>query len=100
MARPSLASPLGASISGFPGISGATKGLTFGVLAWVVMGFLFFQLLGLGPFASQLGLGIWPALFSLALLLSYSVVMGIVYAALNRQCGGFDVPISIAASHL
>ena len=26
---------------------------------------------------------IWPALFSLAMLLVYSVVLGIVYAALN-----------------
>ncbi len=66
-----------------PSNSGVMKGLTFGVLAWVVMGLLFFPMLGLGPFAAQLGLGIWPALFSLAMLLTYSVVMGIVYAALN-----------------
>jgi hypothetical protein len=38
--------------------------------------------LGLGPFASTLNLGIWPVLFSLAML-AFSVVLGIVCAALN-----------------
>ena len=47
------------------------------------MGLLFFPLLGLGLFAIGAGLGIWPALFSLAMLLTYSVVLGIVYAALH-----------------
>jgi hypothetical protein len=37
----------------------------------------------LGPFASTLNLGIWPVLFSLAMLLAFSVVLGIVCAALN-----------------
>jgi hypothetical protein len=67
-----------------PGTNGATKGLTFGVFGWAAMGLLFFPLLGLGVFAANLGLGISPALFSLAMLLTYSVVMGIIYAALNR----------------
>jgi hypothetical protein len=66
-----------------PGNSGVIKGLIFGVLGWVTMGLLFFPMIGLGPFAAQLGLGIWPALFSFAMFLTYSVVMGIVYAALN-----------------
>jgi hypothetical protein len=44
---------------------------------------VFFPLLGLGLFASKLDLGIWPALFSLAMLLTYSVVLGVVYAALT-----------------
>jgi hypothetical protein len=69
-----------------PGESGAAKGVAFGVLGWAVMGLVFFPLLGLGLFALDLGLGIWPALFSLAMLLTYSVILGIVYAALNRQC--------------
>ena len=82
----------GATVIGFifgriylllPGRNGATKGLMFGLLGWVIMGLLFFPLLGLGLFAIQVGLGISPALFSLAMLLIYSVVMGIVYAALN-----------------
>ena len=34
-------------------------------------------------FATQIGHGLSPALFSLAMLLTYSVVMGIVYAALD-----------------
>lgn len=66
-----------------PGHNGATKGLTFGLLAWAIMGLLFFPWLGLGMFAVHIGLGIAPALFSLAMLLTYSMVMGIVYAALN-----------------
>ena len=82
----------GATIIGFvfdrlyrrlPGTYGATKGLVFGLIGWAMMGFLFFPLLGLGLFASQIGLGIAPALFSLAMLLTYSVVMGMVYASLD-----------------
>ena len=82
----------GSTITGFsfgrlyphlPGRAGAIKGLSFGVSCWTVMGLLFFPLLGLGVFATSIGLGLWPALFSLAMLLTYSVVMGVVYDALN-----------------
>jgi hypothetical protein len=82
----------GSTITGFsfsrlypqlPGRAGAIKGLSFGVLCWMVMSLLFFPLLGLGVFATGIGLGLWPALFSLAMLLTYSVVMGVVYDALN-----------------
>jgi hypothetical protein len=38
---------------------------------------------GLGPFAAQLGLGPWPALFSLGMMLTYSVMMGIVYGRID-----------------
>ena len=48
-----------------------------------MMEFLFFPFLGLGLFAIQIGRGIAPALFALAMLLTYSVVMGVVYATLN-----------------
>jgi hypothetical protein len=67
-----------------PGRSGAAKGLVFGVLGWIAMGLLFFPMLGRGLFAIRVGLGPLPALFSLAMLLSYGVMMGIAYSALNR----------------
>lgn len=66
-----------------PGRSGAAKGAIFGVLGWIVMGLLFFPALGRGLFATQAGLGLQPALFSLLMLLTYSVVMGITYSMLN-----------------
>jgi hypothetical protein len=66
-----------------PGQSGVTKGLTFGLIGWVFMGLIFFPLIGLGPFAFGVGIGIGPALLSLVMLLTYSVVLGTVYAALN-----------------
>jgi len=62
-----------------PGNSGAMKGFVAGVLGWLAMDLIFFPLLGLGPFAAQLGLGPWPSLFSLGMMLTYSVVMGMVY---------------------
>jgi hypothetical protein len=66
-----------------PGRKGATKGLMFGLIGWMFMGLIFFPLIGLGPFASGIGLGIGPALLSLAMVLTYSMVLGMVYAALN-----------------
>lgn len=71
--------------SRLPGESGIVKGVVFGVVGWALMGFVFFPLLGLGLFAANLDNGIWPALFSLAMLLTYSVILGIVYAALNPR---------------
>src|SRR6516162_10403296 len=50
-----------------PGSSGVVKGIIAGVLGWLVMDLIFFPLLGLGLFATGLGLGPWPALFSLAM---------------------------------
>ena len=66
-----------------PGGNGATKGLIFGLFGWLIMGALFFPLLGLGFFGAATGAGIAPALFSLGMLLTYSVVMGMVYSALS-----------------
>jgi hypothetical protein len=71
--------------SHLPGQSGVVKGLTFGVAGWLAMGFLFFPLIGLGPFATGLGLGVEPALFSLAMILTYSLVLGAVYGALEER---------------
>lgn len=70
-----------------PGTNGLVKGLVFGVIGWLVMSLVFFPLLGLGLFAIDVGLGIRPALFSLAMFSSYSVVLGVVYDALNRSFG-------------
>jgi hypothetical protein len=66
-----------------PGNSGAIKGMIYGVLGWIIMGLVFFPLIGLGFFALNVGLGISPALFSLAMLLAYSVTLGTVYGALD-----------------
>ena len=66
-----------------PGKTGVAKGLTFGLIGWVLMGLIFFPLIGLGPFAVQVGLGAAPALLSLAMLLTYSTVLGAVYVALD-----------------
>jgi hypothetical protein len=68
-----------------PGRSGLAKGLAFGVAGWLAMGLVFFPLIGLGPFAASLGLGITPALFSLAMILAYSLVLGAVYGALEQR---------------
>lgn len=68
-----------------PGKTGAGKGLIFGVIGWVLMGLIFFPLIGLGPFATGSGLGLAPALMSLAMLLTYSVVLGTVYVALDSR---------------
>ncbi len=68
-----------------PGRTGAAKGLTFGVIGWLLMGLIFFPAIGLGPFAMRVGAGIGPALWSLAMLLTYSIVLGTVYVALDRS---------------
>ena len=66
-----------------PGDIGAIKGMAYGVLGWAIMGMAFFPVIGLGIFAFRVGLGISPALFSLAMILTYSVVLGMVYDALS-----------------
>jgi hypothetical protein len=71
-----------------PGRSGAAKGFVFGVLGWIAMGMFFFPMLGRGLFATQAGLGVLPALFSMLMLLTYSIIMGIAYSALNPKGGG------------
>lgn len=68
-----------------PGSNGAVKGFVFGFVGWALMGLIFFPLLGLGVFALNAGLGISPALFSLAMVQTYSLVMGMVYDALEKR---------------
>ncbi len=86
----------GSTIAGFafanfywhlPGASGLIKGFVAGVLGWLLMDVIFFPVLGLGLFATHVGLGPWPALFSLGMMLSYSVVMGAVYGILFSNPG-------------
>jgi len=67
-----------------PGGSGAAKGLAFGFCGWLTMNTVAFPLVGLGLFANAIGQGAWPALFSLAMLSTYSLAMGFVYGALER----------------
>jgi hypothetical protein len=66
-----------------PGRNGAAKGLVFGLFGWIAMGLLFFPFLGRGLFATQAGLGLLPAFFSLSMILTYSMAMGIAYSALR-----------------
>jgi hypothetical protein len=68
-----------------PGSNGAVKGFVFGFLGWAFMNLMFFPMLGLGVFALNAGLGVSPALFSFAMVQTYSVVMGTVYGALNTH---------------
>jgi hypothetical protein len=66
-----------------PGKSGAGKGVAFGLIGWVLMGSMFFPAIGLGFFAINVGSGFGPALFSLVMLQTYSIVLGIVYGLLD-----------------
>ena len=66
-----------------PGESGAAKGFVFGALGWMIMGLVFFPMLGRGLFATRAGLGFQPAIFSLLMVLTYSVILGIVYSTLK-----------------
>jgi hypothetical protein len=68
-----------------PGRTGAVKGIIFGLIGWVFMGLIFFPLIGLGPFAMRVGSGFGPALFSLVMSQTYSIVLGTIYVALDAR---------------
>jgi hypothetical protein len=68
-----------------PGRTGLSKGLSFGLIGWLFMGLIFFPLIGLGPFAVGARLGIAPAIMSLGMVLTYSIVLGAVYIALDSR---------------
>ena len=70
-----------------PGSNGAVKGFVYGFLGWAFMNLIFFPMLGLGVFALNAGLGMSPAMFSFAMVQTYSLVMGAVYGALNKRFG-------------
>ena len=68
-----------------PGRHGYSKGFAFGVLGWAVMGLLFFPFLGYGVFASRIGMDLEPALFSLLMILTYSITLGSAYSLLKPR---------------
>jgi len=68
-----------------PGRSGAAKGTVFGLAMWVFMGVTFFPAIGKGLFASATGLGFAPTLFTLAMVLTYSVTLGITYSIFDPK---------------
>ncbi len=72
-----------------PGSSPWLKGVHFGICAWLVMGLLFFPLVGRGIFAAGLGLGVAPAMLMLGALLAYSVTMSLVYNLLDSVSADF-----------
>jgi hypothetical protein len=70
-----------------PGQSGLVKGGAFGLGVWCHMGLLFFPAIGKGLFAAGTlhGLtlhGLVPSLFTLLMVLTYSLVLGTAYALL------------------
>lgn len=70
-----------------PGHNAVVKGFVFGIMGWIAMGLLYFPVLGRGPFAANLGLGVLPAAFSLLMVLAYSVFMGIAFSVLHSEPG-------------
>lgn len=66
-----------------PAETGAGKGAIFGLGVWLVMGVTFFPAIGKGLFATQTPLGFAPTLFSCAMVLTYSVTLGIAYSVFN-----------------
>jgi len=68
-----------------PGRTGVMKGLVFGFAVWVAMGLIFFPAIGKGWFATQTGLGFAPTLFTLAMVLTYSVTLGVAYSMLTSN---------------
>lgn len=67
-----------------PGDSGLAKGFLLGVAGWLLLSLVLFPLLGLGPFGSSFG----PAAFSFAMVQAFSLVLGAVYAVLQRTGKG------------
>lgn len=68
-----------------PAETGAGKGAIFGIAIWVVMGLVFFPMIGKGLFASQTELGLAPTFFSLVMVLTYSVTLGITYSVFLQR---------------
>lgn len=71
-----------------PAQTGAAKGAIFGFAVWLVMAVTFFPAIGKGLFAAQTPLGLAPTAFSLAMVMAYSITLGITYAVFTRRNGG------------
>ena len=68
-----------------PGGTGVMKGTVFGLAVWIVMSLTFFPAIGKGLFATQAGLGIAPTFFTLLMVLTYSVTLGIAYSIFTSR---------------
>jgi uncharacterized protein DUF6789 len=66
-----------------PGGNGAIKGAIYGIVGWVLIGLFFLPLHGKGLFGIGAGLGLAPALFTLLMVLTYSITLGIAYAVFD-----------------
>ena len=66
-----------------PGRSFWTRGLGFALIAWVVMSTGFFLLAGHGLFGLRMGYGLWPALFMLPMLATFSLALSFTHSRLR-----------------
>ncbi len=67
-----------ATYARLPGERGFVKGLYFGFAGWLLVSLVFLPAIGLGVFAANAALGVWPALMMLLMLLIYGFTTGIV----------------------
>jgi len=73
----------GQSFPYLPGRTALRKGAVFGFLAWLLLGLVLLPLSGSGFFAHRLGLGVMPALLMLAMLMTYAIVVSLIYQRLT-----------------
>lgn len=68
-----------------PGRNALAKGLVFGLAVWAGVNAVLFPILGWGLFALRFGHGAEPALFMLAMMLTYSISFSFVFARIAPQ---------------
>ncbi len=78
----------GRSYQILPGRTGVIKGLFFGFAVWLAMGLVFFPAIGKGWFAAQTGLGFAPTFFTLVMVLTYSMTLGVAYSIFTSKKRG------------
>ena len=66
--------------SRLPGRTPLAKGTVFGLAIWIVMGLMFFPIIGKGLFAMGAGPGLKPTVFSLLMVLTYSITLSTAYS--------------------